>query len=99
MFKSKVVYQGLLNDIKMFKKYSENSTKLNIFSQRVSFNYKIIEGTFIFKKSPTNIYNRFARKFGRKLKWFKFTPKNVIQLSNYRADIENDEITPKLKMA
>ena len=53
-----------------------------------------VSGTFIFNISPTNIYNRFKRKFGNKLKWFKFTPLNVIQLSKYKRKMELKDFYP-----
>ena len=44
-----------------------------------------IRGEFIINISPTNIYNRFHRKFGNNLKDFDLTPDDIIELSKYNS--------------
>ena len=44
-----------------------------------------IKGELIIDISPTNIYNRFHRKFGNSIKDFDLTPNNIIQLSKFDA--------------
>ena len=41
----------------------------------------IVMGEFIFEYTSSAIYNRFARCFGEKLKWFKYTPNQIVKLS------------------
>ena len=80
----------LLNDLNYYKIYSKAKDLISKDIQRQSPHGKIIERTFIFTLSPTNIYNRFKRQFDNKLKWFKFTPHNIAQLSiNKRREDEN----------
>ena len=67
----------MIQDFKYFKNYSIQKDKLSIVNSKVSHNGKIIKGTFIFNLSATNIFNRFKRKFGGKLSWFKWSPKDV----------------------
>ena len=38
-------------------------------------------GDFIFAWTPSTIYNRFARCFGGKLPWFRYTPDKIVQFS------------------
>ena len=83
-FVTKELHKELLNDINYFKIYSEMKGMQSKDMQRSSEDEAIITGTFILNIKPTNLYNRFKRKFGNKLKWFRFTPKNVIELSEYR---------------
>ena len=52
--------------------------------QRPSEDGAIIEGTSILNVKQTYLYNKIKRKFGNKLKWLNFTPKNVIELSEFR---------------
>ena len=64
-------FKGIMKDIKQ-----ENRTQFKCYLDKV-----IIIGDFIFECSPTGMYNRFARRFGLKLMWFKYTPDQVLQLS------------------
>ena len=41
----------------------------------------IVMGEFIFEYTSSAIYNRFARCFGGKLKRFKYTPNQIVKLS------------------
>ena len=38
-------------------------------------------GEFIFEYTSSSIYNRFAICFGGKLPWFKYTPNQIVKLS------------------
>ena len=46
-------------------------------------------GDFIFEWTPSTIYNRFARCFGGKLPWFRYTPDKIVQLSKIMKSINN----------
>ena len=94
--RTRYINQELINDIVYFKNYSQKKGIMSLDKQRIAPDGNIIEGTFVFNISPTNIYNRFARKFGNKLKWFKFTPLNVIQLSRYRTKLGTKSFCPTL---
>ena len=90
-FVTKKLHNELKSDINFFKAYSL-SLKINSNDFiRTSEDGETIEGTFIFNISPTNMYNRFKRKFSNKLKWFDYTPKNVIELSNYRMKFDKSD--------
>ena len=41
----------------------------------------VVIGELIFEYTSSAIYNRFARRFGGKLPNFKYTPNQIIQLS------------------
>ena len=41
----------------------------------------VIMGKFMILATPSAIYNRFARNFGGKLKWFRYSPDQIIALS------------------
>ena len=83
-FISKELHKELINDINYFKVYSNMKGIQSKDMQRPSEDGDIIEGTFILNVKQTNLYNRFKRKFRNKLKWFNFTSKNVIELSEYK---------------
>ena len=90
-FVTKKLHNELKSDINFFKAYSL-SLKINSNDFiRTSEDEETIEGTFIFNISPTNMYNRFKRKFSNKLKWFDYTPKNIIELSNYRKKFDKSD--------
>ena len=44
-------------------------------------NKAIVMGEFIFEDTSSAINNRFAICFGGKLKWFKYTPNQIVKLS------------------
>ena len=74
------VLQNELNYLKIYR------AKLNDLSQdeeRKSLDGTIIKGTFIFRDSPTNIRNKFARNFGGILSNFDITPRNMAIISRY----------------
>ena len=60
--------------------YKESSRKADkgyrCFKDKV-----IVAGDFIISVFDTAIYNRFLRSFGRKLRWFRHTPEQIIHLS------------------
>ena len=55
---------------------------------RVMIDKTKIKGDFIIKISPTNVYNRFNRRFGNVIDIFNLTPNDVIQLSKLNAQKE-----------
>ena len=77
----KVLHCQLINDLNFFKLYSKHSEIECKEDKRASSNGVVIKGHFIINLTPTNMYNRFARKFGNEVKWFNFTPKDIIYLS------------------
>ena len=95
-FQTETVTKILLNDINYFKNFSQMQHIQSTDTQRESQDGHIVEGTFIFSPKPTNIYNRFKRKFGQKLTWLNFTPLNIIHLSKYRRKLEQKDFYPTL---
>ena len=84
-FKLKYVYiilnQNLIRDIKFFKDTMpeiKSETKNNF---RCFQNKAIVMGEFIFEYNSSAIYNRFAICFGGKLPMFKYTPNQIVKLS------------------
>ena len=76
-----ILNQNLIRDIKFFK-----DTMLEIKSEtknnfRCFQNKTIVMGEFIFEYTSSAIYNRFAICFGGKLPWFKYTPNQIVKLS------------------
>ena len=60
----------------------------------------ILEGKFIVSFSPTNIYNRFKRRFGNTITDFNLTPNDIVKLSKFNSQNEltdqyNRSIFPK----
>ena len=88
-FVTKELHKELLNDINYFKIYSEMKGMQSKDMQRSSEDEAIITGTFILNIKPTNLYNRFKRKFGNKLKWFRFTPKMSLSFQNIEENLIN----------
>ena len=50
----------------------------------------VVIGEFIFEYTSSAIYNRFARRFGGKLPNFKYTPNQIIQLSETIQALKNE---------
>ena len=48
-------------------------------------------GEFIFEYTSSAIYNRFARCFGGKLVWFKYTKNQIVKLSESTRVQKNDK--------
>ena len=94
--KSQQISKEFANNFIYFKAYSELKEISSKDLKRQSQDGSNVSGTFIFNISPTNIYNRFKRKFGNKLKWFKFTPLNVIQLSRFKKGMELKDFYPSI---
>ena len=86
----------LLNDLNFYSIYTNSLNIMIRDTFRKSPDGAIITGTFIFTLSPTNIYNLFKWQFGNKLKWFKFTSLNIVQLSKHRRKTELQGLSPKL---
>ena len=86
------VSKKLLNGLNNYKIYSNAKGLASKDTQRQSPDGKTIFGTFIFSLSPTNIYNRFKRQIGNKLKWFKLTPHNV-KLSHRKVEFRDEKIS------
>ena len=71
----------LLRDL-MFLKNKQIKNKSYVKSKTRLFKNKInTSRDFMVSISASGIYNRFARKFGGKIDWFDFTPKDIINLS------------------
>ena len=50
-----------------------------------------IKGDFITTITSTAIYNKFSRSFGGKLRWFRYKPENIANLSNTISKTEKDK--------
>ena len=48
-------------------------------------------GDFMVSGTSSTIYNRFSTCFGGKLKWFKFTPDQIVKLSRTKRLINWNE--------
>ena len=90
-FVCKQLHKELRNDIVYFRLYPSCHKMNSNDSIRTSEDGENIEGTFIINISPTNMYNRLKRGFSNKLKWFHFTPKDLIDLSNYRKKFDKTD--------
>ena len=56
-----------------------------------------IKGKFIIDASPTNIYNKFNRKFGNTISEFNFTPNDIIKASKLmQKQTQEDSLTGPL---
>ena len=93
---TKPLNNELLVDLYYFKNYLKLTNSEQSETERTSQDDVTIRGTFIFSYSPTNIYNRFKRKFSNMLPWFNFTPKNVIELSKSLSKPNNQNYYPKI---
>ena len=89
-FTSKIcfLYNDLWSDIKIIKTYKEYEMVEYRKIVRVMIDKTKIKGDFIINISPTNIYNRFNRRFGNVIDNFNLTPNDVIQLSKLNAQKE-----------
>ena len=67
----------------MFKLLTSSEKKINVENEITCPNYTWIRGTFIFSITPSNIFNRFKRKFRVKATKLNFTPEDIIKLSKY----------------
>ena len=92
----KPLHKELLNDINLFKFYRKPNFLTQKENERESPNHTIIKGTFIFNVSPTNIFNRFKRKFGVKSLKVRFTPGDVIKLSKHISRQHDNDYYPKI---
>ena len=57
-----------MNGFKYLKGIFERTVEKSTNTIRTIYDGTTVTGTFILSKSPANIYNRFKRKFGNKLK-------------------------------
>ena len=82
-FKSWKLTESLKGELKYLKIYLDK--KYGALSKlcRASLDGTKISGTFIIHVTPAAIYNRFHRRFWRKLRSFEFTPKDIIRCSQY----------------
>ena len=64
------LYYELWSDINLIKGYQETENSQLRRTFRIMIDQTKIRGEFIINISPTNIYNRFHRKFGNSLKDF-----------------------------
>ena len=78
------VSDNLYSELLYLKNWKSRRGELILNESRISMDGSIIKGTFIFKASPTGIFNKFSRKFGGTLKNFDITPKDLIILSKYK---------------
>ena len=68
----------------LLKKYKiQNNRNINK-SERILGSDITASGYFIIDLTPTCINKRFKRNFGKKLKWFNFTPKIIRQFSKLK---------------
>ena len=79
------LYYELWSDINTIKQYQEKENNQVRQTLRVMIDKTTIRGKFLISISPTNIYNRFHRKFGNSLKDFDLTPNDIIKLSKYNS--------------
>ena len=79
------LYYELWSDINTIKQYQEKENNQVRQILRVKIDKTTIRGKFLISISPTNIYNRFHRKFGNSLKDFDLTPNDIIKLSKYNS--------------
>ena len=79
------LYYELWSDINTIKRYQEKENNQVRQTLRVMIDKTTIRGKFLINISPTNIYNRFHRKFGNSLKDFDLTPNDIIKLSKHNS--------------
>ena len=80
-----------MRDILFINNIKEGNKKKK-YDKYICFKDKLVEmENFIISVSSTAIYNRFARCFGGKLKWFRQTPDKIIQLSKSIRSLIQDE--------
>ena len=80
-----VLNYELWSDINIIKKYKEFEIGEIRNTVRIMIDKTKIKGKFIIDASPTNIYNKFNRKFGNTISEFNFTPNNIIKASKLNA--------------
>ena len=81
--------EHLVRDIFHFKETMRN-IKQEIKSEFKCFKDKaVVMGDFISEWTPSTIYKWFARCFGGKLPWFRYTPDKIVQLSKIMKSINN----------
>ena len=73
--------QNLLRDIMFLKDHRFKVEKETSDSYRLHKDKLIIMGDFIISVSAQAIYNRFSRRFGDMVKWFEYTPSQIVKLS------------------
>ena len=94
------LYYDLWSDIQTLKGYQEFENGECRKTKRVMIDKTILEGKFIVSFSPTNIYNRFKRRFGNTITDFNLTPNDIVKLSKFNSQNEltdqyNRSIFPK----
>ena len=90
-YKTILLSEALLSDIIFLRNY-RLSKEENVADSCRCHNFKfVIMGDFIISISATAIYNRFSRKFGGKLKWFKYKPHQIVKLSKSILSVETDK--------
>ena len=73
--------EHLIRDISHFKEIMRKINKDTKNDFKCFKDKAVIIGYFISAWAPSTIYNRFARCFGGKLPWFRYTPDKIVQLS------------------
>ena len=84
-YKTCYLYYELWSDINVIKQYQEAKYGILRKIVRIMIDKTKIRGVFIIDVSPTNIYNRFHRKFGKSIDDFDITPNDILQLSRFNA--------------
>ena len=74
--------ENLGRDIKFLKELKQQNKKSTSDISRCYQDKLVIWGEFIISVSTGVIYNRFSRHFGGMIRWFKYTPQQIIKLSN-----------------
>ena len=87
------VTDELYNELLYLKNFKNLKNELNCFEERFSLDGTKIVGTFIFKTSPTGIFNKFHRKFGGVLKDLEITLKDMIILSKYMSRLKDSRFS------
>ena len=73
--------KNLIRDIMYLKENRCKNEKELSYSYRVYKDKLIVMGDFIISVSAPEIYNRFSRRFGGMVKWFDYTPGQIVKLS------------------
>ena len=96
-FKSWELKNSLKNELKYLKIFLEKKNGVLRKLIRVSLDGIKISGTFILQVTPTAIFNRFNRKFSGKLENCEFTPKDIVESSQWiYSDFKEDSSQRKL---
>ena len=62
-----------------------------LYYEKVMIDKTILKRNFIVSFSPTNIYNRFKRRFGSTIIDFNLTPNDIVKLSKFNSQNESKD--------